>query len=171
MKVLEDFQMGYENLKRKLDGLWVFGEKIIFPSAPVLGINNDQSLTSFAEKSISVKIQKFPILHCMKLRVFYWLKPENIPYFREKSDKFRRKYGVFIDFRHMKTLFFVQWCPDKMNARRTTVKRYRGEMSVFHAVATCYLQNWLKTYLDELYFLFEQKSQYWPNSEILIFAL
>ena len=28
--------MGYE----------FFGEKIIFPSAPVLGINNDQSLTS-----------------------------------------------------------------------------------------------------------------------------
>ena len=44
MKVSEDFQMGYENLKRKLDGLQVFGEKIIFPSALVAGTNNDQSL-------------------------------------------------------------------------------------------------------------------------------
>ena len=45
MKVLEDFQMGYENLKQKFDGLRVFGEKIIFPSTLVLGINNDQSLS------------------------------------------------------------------------------------------------------------------------------
>ena len=39
--------MGYENLKRKLDGLRIFWRKIIFPSAPVPGINNDQSLTNF----------------------------------------------------------------------------------------------------------------------------
>ena len=44
VKFLEDLHMGYENLKQNLDGLWLFGEKIIFPSAPVLGINNDQSL-------------------------------------------------------------------------------------------------------------------------------
>ena len=46
MKVLEDLQMGYENLKENFDGLWVFWRKIIVPSAPVLGINNDQSLSS-----------------------------------------------------------------------------------------------------------------------------
>ena len=38
--------MGYENLKQKLDGSSVFGEKIMFPSAPVPGLNNDQSLTT-----------------------------------------------------------------------------------------------------------------------------
>ena len=44
MKFLEDFHMRYENLKRKLDGLRIFWRKNIFPSAPVPGINNDQSL-------------------------------------------------------------------------------------------------------------------------------
>ena len=39
MKVLEDFQMGYENLKRKLDGLPVFLEKklyLLLPQSRVL---------------------------------------------------------------------------------------------------------------------------------------
>ena len=45
MKVLEDFQMGHENFEVKVG--WVtsfFWEKIIFPSSPVPGINNDPSL-------------------------------------------------------------------------------------------------------------------------------
>ena len=54
MEVLEDFQMGYENLKCKLDGLRVFG-KVIFPSTPVTGINNDQSL-----KTINVRELYWP---------------------------------------------------------------------------------------------------------------
>ena len=37
--------MGYENLKESWMGYEFFGEKIIFPSAPVPGINNDQSLS------------------------------------------------------------------------------------------------------------------------------
>ena len=37
--------MGYE----------FFGEKIIFPSAPVPGINNDQSLTSFGRCKVSIE--------------------------------------------------------------------------------------------------------------------
>ena len=36
MKIRTEIWMGYE----------FFGEKIIFPSAPVLGINNDQSLSA-----------------------------------------------------------------------------------------------------------------------------
>ena len=52
MKVLEDFQMGYENLKGNLMGYEFFEEKIIFPSTPVPGINNDQSLTEFPQSSL-----------------------------------------------------------------------------------------------------------------------
>ena len=36
--------MEYKNLKRNLDGLLIFFLKNTFPFAPVLGINNDQSL-------------------------------------------------------------------------------------------------------------------------------
>ena len=37
--------MGYENCGREIwMGYEFFGENIIFPSAPVPGINNDQSL-------------------------------------------------------------------------------------------------------------------------------
>ena len=39
-EILEDFHMGYENCWM---GYEFFGEKIIFPSVPVPGINNDQS--------------------------------------------------------------------------------------------------------------------------------
>ena len=42
---LEDFLMGYENLKRNWMAYEFLGEKLIFPSDLVLGINNDQTLT------------------------------------------------------------------------------------------------------------------------------
>ena len=42
--------MGYENLKGNLEGLSIFGKKIIIPSAPVPGINNDQSLCILHKK-------------------------------------------------------------------------------------------------------------------------
>ena len=61
MKVLEDFQMGYENLKRTLDGLRVFLEKKNYISfCPGPGINNDHSL-NFAQSgfgsSLKLKFQ------------------------------------------------------------------------------------------------------------------
>ena len=37
--------MGYENLKRNLNGLWIFGEKNYISFRLVPGINNDQSLS------------------------------------------------------------------------------------------------------------------------------
>ena len=41
-EILECFWMGYENFKGNSDEF--FGEKMTFPSTPVLSINNDQSL-------------------------------------------------------------------------------------------------------------------------------
>ena len=44
MKFLEDFRMGYKISSEIWMGYEFFGEKIIFPSTSVPGINNDQSL-------------------------------------------------------------------------------------------------------------------------------
>ena len=48
-KIFKDFPMGYENLKEIWMGHEFFGEKSIFPSTSVLGINNDQSLICFED--------------------------------------------------------------------------------------------------------------------------
>ena len=47
MKVLEDFHVGYENVKQNLVGWELFREKIIFSftPSPVPCINNDQFLS------------------------------------------------------------------------------------------------------------------------------
>ena len=52
MKFLEDFWMGSENLKGNWMGYELFGERIVFPSTPVQGINNDQSpIKSYSGKT------------------------------------------------------------------------------------------------------------------------
>ena len=51
--------MGYE----------FFGEKIIFPSAPVPGINNDQSLTKNLPARVVINACRKGLLHAVLLHV------------------------------------------------------------------------------------------------------
>ena len=55
--------MGYE----------FFGEKIIFPSAPVPGINNDQSLTQQHEKN-GLRVER--LLNCHQEKITSWIHRE-----------------------------------------------------------------------------------------------
>ena len=48
MKIRREIWIGYE----------FFGEKIIFPSAPVSGINNDQSLKSSISFAAAISLSK-----------------------------------------------------------------------------------------------------------------
>ena len=49
------------------------------------------------------------IYHSMKLRVFDNRKTVVIPSFREKFAKFPRKYGIFLAFGHLETVFLAMY--------------------------------------------------------------
>ena len=76
-EILEDFHMGYENLKQKLDGLRIFWRKnyiSFLPSFPVLGIYNDQSLSSL----VSVKkLSSLFMNNIISVTVSSWTKQEH----------------------------------------------------------------------------------------------
>ena len=86
MKFLEDFLMGYKNLKGNLEGLWISWRKNKFPSTLFPGINNDQSLIFWdSRQGTFCFLPPPPIIKLLLVRYFKFKLGYFINIVREKS--------------------------------------------------------------------------------------